>query len=177
MGLIFSFKYTKYDFENNKILSEIFKNERIKDISFEELLSFQNHSNRSVLTLKIFSYIILADVGVLLIIVTIFCIISKVKKMSTFDEGYKYSLAFIVIFCLITFAPITNLVLYVYTMKIRFYLDIEGHDELAEGLSELLKCSYDNYVYSFLINGGYFVLLILLIIRGCLEKENNNLQI
>ena len=172
LSIIFSFKYTKYDFENNKIISEIFINEKIKDISFEDLLSYQNHSNRSVLTLKIISYIIFADTGIILITIIIFCIIAKIKKEDMFMKWYTYAVAFIIIFALVTVAQIiTNIVVLVYTIKIRLYLDLDGHDALTEGFYELLNCTYDNYFYSLIVNGSFSFLLILLIIQTCLENK------
>ena len=172
LSIIFSFKYTQYDFENNKIISEIFINEKIKDISFEDLLSYQNHSNRSVLTLKIISYIIFADTGIILIISIIFCIIGKIKKEDMFMKWYTYAVAFIIIFALVTVAQIiTNIVVLVYTIKIRLYLDLDGHDALTEGFYELLNCTYDNYFYSLIVNGSFSFLLILLIIQTCLENK------
>ena len=172
LSIIFSFKYTQYDFENNKIISEIFINEKIKDISFEDLLSYQNHSNRSVLTLKIISYIIFADTGIILITIIIFCIIAKIKKEDMFMKWYTYAVAFIIIFALVTVAQIiTNIVVLVYTIKIRLYLDLDGHDALTEGFYELLNCTYDNYFYSLIVNGSFSFLLILLIIQACLENK------
>ena len=172
LSIIFSFKYTQYDFENNKIISEIFINEKIKDISFEDLLSYQNHSNRSVLTLKIISYIIFADTGIILITIIIFCIIAKIKKEDMFMKWYTYAVAFIIIFALVTVAQIiTNIVVLVYTIKIRLYLDLDGHDALTEGFYELLNCTYDNYFYSLIVNGSFSFLLILLIIQTCLENK------
>ena len=172
LSIIFSFKYTKYDFENNKIISEIFINEKIKDISFEDLLSYQNHSNRSVLTLEIISYIIFADTGIILIISIIFCIIAKIKKEDMFMKWYTYALAFIIIFSLVTVAQvITYIVVLVYTIKIRLYLDLDGHDALTEGFYELLNCTYNNYIYSLIVNGSLSFLLLLLIIKSCLENK------
>ena len=172
LSIIFSFKYTQYDFENNKIISEIFINEKIKDISFEDLLSYQNHSNRSVLTLKIISYIIFADTGIILITIIIFCIIAKIKKEDMFMKWYTYALAFIIIFSLVTVAQvITYIVVLVYTIKIRLYLDLDGHDALTEGFYELLNCTYNNYIYSLIVNGSLSFLLLLLIIKSCLENK------
>ena len=83
LSTIFSFKYTEYDFENNKIISETFRIEQLKEISFEDLLSLQNHSNRSTLTLKIFSYILFACIAIMLIIFVVVCIIEKMFSIVT----------------------------------------------------------------------------------------------
>ena len=173
LSTIFSFKYTEYDFEKNKIISETFRIEQLNEISFEGLLSLQNHSNRSTLTLKIFSYILFACVGIILILIAVFCIIGKIKKKEVFITGYKFALPFIIIFASVLLAEvITNVVVLVVTYKIRSYLDIKGHDELTQGYLELLFCTYDNFFYSIWVNSAIPSLLVLAIIKSCIEDEN-----
>ena len=173
LSTIFSFKYTEYDFENNKIISETFRIEQIKEISFEYLLSLQNHSNRSTLTLKIFSYILFACIGIMLIIFVVVCIIEKIKRNDFSQIGINFFAPFFIIFASVLFSVvITNVVVLVVTYKIRSYLNIKGHDELTQGYLELLVCTYDNFIYSIWVNSAIPSLLVLLIIRSCIEDEN-----
>ena len=173
LSTIFSFKYTEYDFENNKIISETFRIEQLKEISFEGLLSLQNHSDRSTLTLKIFSYILFACIGIMLIIFVVVCIIEKIKRNDFSQIGINFFAPFFIIFASVLFSVvITNVVVLVVTYKIRSYLNIKGHDELTQGYLELLYCTYDNFIYSIWVNSAIPSLLVLLIIRSCIEDEN-----
>jgi hypothetical protein len=170
--MIFSFKYTKYDFENNKVISETFRTEGLQAISFEGLLSLQNHSNRSTLTLKVFSYILFACAGIALIIIAVFCIIAKIKKKEVSDLGYKIVYSFSVIGFLALFAQvITHAIVLFITFQIRSYLNIKGHDELIQGYLELLDCTYKNFYYSIYVSSGIPNLILFAIIKSCIQDE------
>ena len=172
LSIIFSFKYTKYDFENNKVISETFRTEGLQAISFEGLLSLQNQSNRSTLTIEIFSYILFACAGIILIITAVFCIIGKIKKKEVYDIGFKFAFPFIIIGFSALFAQvITHVIVLIYTFQIRSYLNIKGHDELIQGYLELLDCTYNNYIRSLWVNSGTLGLMILGIISCCLKEE------
>ena len=172
LSMIFSFKYTKYDFENNKVISETFRTEGLQAISFEGLLSLQNHSNRSTLTIEIFSYILFACAGIILIITAVFCIIGKIKKKEVYDIGFKFAFPFIIIGFSALFAQvITHVIVLIYTFQIRRYLNIEGHDELNPGYFELLDCTYKNFYYSIYVSSGIPNLILFAIIKSCIQDE------
>ena len=172
LSIIFSFKYTKYDFENNKVISETFRDKGLPAITFEGLLSLQNHSNRSTLTIEIFSYILFACAGIALIIIAVFCIIGKIKKKDVYDTGSKFVIPFVLIGFLALFAQvITHAIVLFITFQIRSYSNIKGHDELIQGYLEILDCTYKNFYYSIFVSSGIPNLILFAIIKSCIQDE------
>lgn len=141
-----------------------FNQEKIKDFSFEKFFSLQKSSNRSVFISKILSYIFFGEIGFVILSQITNCICSKRGPL---DPGYIERLLCLGVFyivihsLLIIVQGITNIVILVYTFKVRNYINIKENDEFTNDLFDILiGYTTKNLILSIIINILFFFLFL-----------------
>lgn len=143
-----------------------FDKEKIKKYSHDELISYQKFSNNTNIALKVFSYIFLLEIVVFLIVLIRECLKPNSDDDLYIDRALITLLVFAFFVIIITLAEfIINIIILVYSNKIKGMIDIRGLDDFSNDLvNKIIKKVLFNFYFSLILLCILGLIIIILII-------------
>ena len=141
-----------------------FNSDKIRDFSYEKLISLQKKANKNIFNSKLFSFFLF---GEFIFLIISFKIVYSCHSPQDFEKVFYHLYFFgfineLILLPIILGHIIMNIIIYASTIKIRSNLNIKGNDDFANNLIDILmKNTTKNFILSFLSTGLFIFIVIL----------------
>lgn len=141
-----------------------FNSDKIRDFSYEKLISLQKKANKNIFNSKLFSFFLF---GEFIFLIISFKIVYSCHSQKDFEKAFYHLYFFgfingLILLPIILGHIIMNIIIFASTIKIRSNLNIKGNDDFANNLIDILmKNTTKNFILSFLSTGLFIFIVIL----------------